>query len=380
MPSLVELATDLLKAAKALETHLQASKLPNPDHDNDALSSLPPELHRQRLNIINGADNLKQLALSPRGVAQELLLSWTSHVSWRVVYAYNVAAHVPQEGSCSYASLAEATGLPESILRRVLRHCMGNHIFAQTAIGEVRHTAISRMMATDSDFNDAVGLELDDFMPASTYVLDAIRKFGDSGKETDIAFTLANQSYRPNGSNGDGHGDTEAPLKSTFEIFSQNPERARRFGAGMRYFARDGLGDPRHLLAGFDWTVVDVPGTIAVDIGGGVGTISQFLARNTKNLHFIVQDLPGTVETGQKQLPADLRDRIDFVAHDFFTPQKEGARIFFMRWIMHNWADKKAIALLKAIASGMRKGSQLVIFDYLVKDEPQTLATEKFTA
>ena len=376
MPSLVELATDLLKAATALESHLQASNLPNPDHDNDLLSSLSPDLQAHRLNLINSADNIKQLALGPNGVAVDLFLSWTSHVSWRVIYAYNVAAHVPEKGSCSYGSLAEATGLPESILRRVLRHCMGNHIFAQTSMGEVRHTATSRMMAVDSDFNDAVGLELDEFMPASTSVLDAIRKFGDSGEERQIAFTLSNQSRGANGSDK----DAAAPLKSTFEILAEHPERARRLGAGMRYFTRDDQRDPRHLLAGFDWTKVDVPGNVMVDVGGGVGTISQFLAHNTQHLRFVVQDLPGTVDIGQKQLPEELHDRIEFAPHDFFTPQKEGARIFFMRWIVHNWADKKAIALLKALASGMREGSQLVIFDYLVKDEPQTLATEKLTA
>ena len=378
MPSLVSLAEDLLRAAKVLESHLADSSLPHPDWDNDLLTSLPPELQTQRNALINGADDLKQLAQGPHGISQEIGLSWTSQVALRVAYAYKLPSHVPLEGSCSYASIADTTGLPESIVRRILRHCMCNHIFAQTPKGEVRHTAASRLIAVDSDSNDAIGMELDEWWPASTYLLDALRKFGDDGEQNETAFALAEQARNAlDGAERNGNIKEDVPLRSTYDIFAQHPKRGRRFGAGMRYFTKDAQFDLRHLLSGFDWSGVDAPGAIVVDVGGGIGSVSHFLARNTKHLHFVIQDLQSTVENGRKQLPVELHDRVEFAAHDFFTPQKKAANIFLMRWIIHNWTDRKAVALLKNLASGMSEGSQLVIFDWLMYDEPQTQHTEK---
>ena len=81
-----------------------------------------------------------------------------------------------------------------------------------------------------------------------------------------------------------------------------------------------------------------------MNVGGGYGQVSQFLARNTSHLHFIVQDLPGTVETARAQLPQDVQGRVEFVAHDFFTEQTlRGVNVFLLRWIHHNWSDKYCI-------------------------------------
>lgn len=92
------------------------------------------------------------------------------------------------------------------------------------------------------------------------------------------------------------------------------------------------------MLASFDWPSIDEPGKIVIGIGGGHGQVSQYLARRTNHVHFVVQDLPHVVPTAQTQLPKDFMSRIDFVVHDFFTPQTMDPppAVFLLRYVLHN--------------------------------------------
>ena len=288
-------------------------------------------------------------------------LQWTDLLSLRVIYEFKLSQAVHIDGSTTYHEISSKSGLPEALVRRFMRHAMGNHIFAEVSPDAVRHTAASRLMNTDPGFFDAVGLETSELAPAASKVIEAIKRYGDSGEQNESAFSLANES-----------------TLSIFQILGQHPERARRFGSGMRFFTKDGSWDLKHLYSGFDWKSVDHSGTTVVDMGGGIGSVSQFLARSTQHIKFIVQDLPGTVEQGRASLPEEFRGRIEFVAHDFFTEQRLASPdIYLFRWIMHNWSDPYCIKILRNLSSTMSKGSRILIYEYVLEDAPETQLTEK---
>lgn len=68
-------------------------------------------------------------------------------------------------------------------------------------------------------------------------------------------------------------------------------------------------------------------------------------------------------------LPEDLKERITFQGHDFFTPQTiVGADIYFFRWILHNWSDKYAIKILQNLASALRPNSLILICDDMMPE------------
>lgn len=105
---------------------------------------------------------------------------------------------------------------------------------------------------------------------------------------------------------------------SIFQFLGQHPDRGRRFGAGMRFFTKGEGWDLKHLVSGFGWksmgryfassdvrtdsrwlitpcftvlvtsrsdadsNTTDYPGAIVVDMGGGAGSVSQYLARSTQ--------------------------------------------------------------------------------------------------
>lgn len=50
----------------------------------------------------------------------------------------------------------------------------------------------------------------------------------------------------------------------------------------------------------------------------GQGAVSRFLAASTRHVRFIVQDSAAVATSGEAALPEDLKERIDFMPHDFF--------------------------------------------------------------
>ena len=56
--------------------------------------------------------------------------------------------------------------------------------------------------------------------------------------------------------------------------------------------------------------------------------MTQHLADSTKNMSFIVQDLPSTAQQEAKMLPENYKFRIEFAGHDFFSGQTVKARTF----------------------------------------------------
>ncbi|KAI8635443.1 O-methyltransferase-domain-containing protein [Xylariaceae sp. FL1651] len=364
MPSLTSMAESILARAKKLDAYLEAQNIAYPSFDDDTLDQLPDELQDERWALANDANELKQLS---RGAAQTTLdcaLSWTDALGLRVVYHYKLANAVPLDGTASYAEIASASGLQENLCRRFMRLAMGSHIFAEDLETQrVRHTASSRRLATDQGFSDAVGLEVDDLGPASSKLINVWTKYEqDVAEPSQSAFSMFNETNKP-----------------IFAVLASQPERARRFGGAMHFFTKGETWDLRHMLAAFDWLSIDQPGAQVVDIGGGNGQISQYLARHTTNVHYIVQDLAHVVSQAPSQLPSDVKDRVEFVEHDFFTPQTmEPPAAFIMRYVLHNWADKHAIRILQNLVPAMRKGTKLLIYEYVLQDRPITDLSGRF--
>ena len=275
---------------------------------------------------------------------------------------FNLADCVPLDGAASFAQIARESGLSERLVERFIRHAMGNHIFTESPPGHVCHTASSRLLATDPYLKDAVAMMVKEIWQSSARVVDAVRLFHDSDEPTEAPFTLADE-----------------PGVGMFDVLAKHPDRARKFGGAMRWFGTFESWDLKHLVNGYSWDLVDRPGAVLVDVGGGQGAVPRVLAPATKNIRFVVQDCKDVVELGRQSLPDDLEDRVEFMQHDFFTDQLvKGADVYFLRWILHDWSDKYAVRILKALVPAMRDESKVVLFEWLLKDGPEMRWTEKY--
>lgn len=281
---------------------------------------------------------------------------WTDTLTLRVIYHYQIAKAIPINSSASYDEIASTTGLSESLVFRFIRAAMSHNIFDQeSSTGRVYHTSLSRLLACDDGFVDSIGLQVDDLGPASIAYIDALQRWGVHDREPNqTAFALHNRTN-----------------EHLFDFLSQHPERARRFASAMQWFTADESWDLRLILRAYDWSSLDRPGTHVVDIGGSNGHVSMYLARNTSNMRFTVQDLPHVVATAEKALHSDFKGRVTLRPHDFTTPQVErDIDVFFLRWVLHDWPETYCIRILRHLTPALRDGSKILIYEYVLDDEP----------
>jgi len=108
----------------------------------------------------------------------------------------------------------------------------------------------------------------------------------------------------------------------------------------------------------------------AAQVGGNSGSASLAMAEKYPGLPFVVQDLPEPIHNARAQadsLPADVAPRIEFLEHDFFTPQPvKDADVYLLRMIIHDWADADAVRILKELTKVMKEGSRIVIMDMVL--------------
>ncbi|RYO43497.1 Demethylsterigmatocystin 6-O-methyltransferase [Alternaria arborescens] len=104
---------------------------------------------------------------------------------------------------------------------------------------------------------------------------------------------------------------------------------------------------------------------LLVDVGGGFGQHSVAFKKKFPELpgRIVVQDAPSTLAHAPKV------DGIEFQTHDFFTQQPiRGAKFYYLRHIMHDWADKDCVRILSSIIPAMGPESRILIDEVVLPE------------
>ncbi|ODQ74016.1 hypothetical protein LIPSTDRAFT_336413 [Lipomyces starkeyi NRRL Y-11557] len=102
-----------------------------------------------------------------------------------------------------------------------------------------------------------------------------------------------------------------------------------------------------------------------IDLGGGIGHQAIALREKLPDLpnKIVLQDIPQTLEHAIKH------PGVEVVVQDFFQPQAiTGARIYYMRNIIHDYPEDKAILILKNTIAAMAPDSVILIDDMVLPD------------
>lgn len=107
---------------------------------------------------------------------------------------------------------------------------------------------------------------------------------------------------------------------------------------------------------------VDVGGSMALDLEEFRVRVPEYEGR------LILQEVPQVVEAARA---TSLHPRIELQPHDFFTPQPvKGARVYFLRMVLHDWPDDVCRKILGHLRDAMKPGfSRVLISDCVVADE-----------
>jgi hypothetical protein len=137
----------------------------------------------------------------------------------------------------------------------------------------------------------------------------------------------------------------------------------------MAVFNDSPLMSHSHLATNFPWA--SLGSATVVDLGGSHGELCVALAGPNPDLHFIVQELPRTVQSVDRSaLPAAVASRIEFMEHDFFTPQPVNAAVYTFRQIFHNWSDSNVVKILRSLVPALRPGARVLVHDLIILPEP----------
>ncbi len=101
---------------------------------------------------------------------------------------------------------------------------------------------------------------------------------------------------------------------------------------------------------------------MTADIGGGIGTQLISILDVSPASRGILFDRP--------QLGAEpiAHDRMEVIEGDFFESVPAGADAYLLHWILHDWADVEAAAILRSLRQTMRPTARLIVVEPVIPE------------
>jgi hypothetical protein len=245
-----------------------------------------------------------------------------------------VADHIG-DGSPTVEELAGATKLHADSLYRVLRTLAGFGVFEELDGRRFRQTSVSRLLQSDVPRSMRAAAEVrgEDFYWRSWGALRESVRTGETGH--DLVFG-----------------------ENTFTWFEKHPEAARlfdEFQASMTANAAAAIAKAYPFP----------PGATIADIGGGNGTLIAAVLDAHPSVRGVLFDLPHVVDAAKPRL-SPYASRLTVTGGDFFEAVPTGARVYVMKYIIHDWEESKALAILANTRKAMPSGATLLIVEELV--------------
>ncbi|KAJ7657239.1 S-adenosyl-L-methionine-dependent methyltransferase [Mycena polygramma] len=269
--------------------------------------------------------------------------------------------------------IAAKNGQDPEKLARFIRYLATHHVYREVQPNVFANTRISSMLDTlkpsaeiladpEHKHDGTMGLaalashHLDEAFKASAYAWESLADPATAGSGDPTASPFARAMGRP----------------ETLWTYYARPEekfRQHRFAIGMEGI--QALQPADAILKAYDWASVE-PGSLVVDVGGGVGTSCLTLAANFPGFKFVVQDLEGVIALGQElwttKLPSAVASgQVTLQVHDFFEPQPQtDATVFLLKQIMHDWSDEYCVKILKRLWDAAQPTTILLLLDSIM--------------
>lgn len=149
-----------------------------------------------------------------------------------------------------------------------------------------------------------------------------------------------------------------------FEYYREHADAAEIFSRGMTALSRTAYPN-QAIIAAYDFSAIHT----MVDVGGGHGDFLADVLRACPGMRGILFDLPHVTEGANSFLrQAGLDPRCTFAAGDFFQAVPEGGDACFLKRILHDWDDARAIAILKNCHKAMKPGGKLLVVEIVIPE------------
>ena len=142
---------------------------------------------------------------------------------------------------------------------------------------------------------------------------------------------------------------------SVWQYLHSNPQQGTFFNAAMRDLSA--VMTPA-VTASYRWSQFPV----IADIGGGIGSQLLNILDAHPSCRGILFDQPHVIEQ------APQHSRLQRIGGDFFAQIPVQADAYLMRWIIHDWADDKAISILENVRKATQPGAHLMLVESVIPE------------
>jgi hypothetical protein len=147
---------------------------------------------------------------------------------------------------------------------------------------------------------------------------------------------------------------TGAPV---WQHLLEHPDRGAIFDRMMRLNHRH---DVQAMVQAYDFSAVRV----AVDIGGGDGSLLQEILTTHASLSGILFDTAAVVERARTSAAWRANTaRCEFVSGDFFERIPAGGDLYILRHVLHDWDDSQCADLLGRCRQAMTRDARLLVIE-----------------
>ncbi len=251
----------------------------------------------------------------------------------RVAATLRLADHLTA-GHRTAAALAPLAGADPDALERLLRYLAARKVLRHDDAGGYQLTELGEALRDDHPSGLRAGLDIE------------------GAGRAELAYVQLLHSIRT------GDAAFEVQFGRTFwQDLADEPALTTAFNTLM---GGDVPARARRLLPAYDWAALGH----VVDVGGGDGSMLGVLLTAFPSLRGTLVDLPETARAAVASLAArGLADRCDVVEGSFFDPLPAGGGAYLLSWILHDWADGPAVAILRRCAEAAGPGGTVLIVE-----------------
>jgi hypothetical protein len=106
-----------------------------------------------------------------------------------------------------------------------------------------------------------------------------------------------------------------------------------------------------------------------VDVGGGQGATLAAILAAAPHSRGVLYDVPRVVAGAPELLRASqVADRVQILEGSFFDHVPPGGDAYLLKNIIHDWADDKALHILRNVRSAARPGATVLLVEMVVRD------------
>ncbi|KAI0081993.1 S-adenosyl-L-methionine-dependent methyltransferase [Panus rudis PR-1116 ss-1] len=312
---------------------------------------------RLAIRTVQGASAQLNTLINPPDVSTTLLsMSHLTSACMSIAANAQVAdALVGKPNGLHVSEIAKITHTDEDKLDRVLRFLVTKHVFREVAPDVYANNRLSITLLSQGNMPALQGFLTDEIYRSGAVLYDVISDpvLGPTTATEAAPFARA---FNTKG--------------SLWQYYETDPERGKRFDKAMSGF---------NMIMHYEAIVTDYPwkdlpeGTVLCDVGSGLGRMSMQVAKAHPHIRVVLQDVPAVLEqaktTWEQEAPELVaQGRVEYIPLDFLNESpKAGCDVYYLKSIIHDWADDKAKIILNNIQKVMKPTTRLILHEYVIQ-------------